>query len=144
MTGDLDITDRALLDVLSTDARQPIAGIAARLGVARSTVQQRLGRLEARGVIAGYTIRRGPSAPIGLQARVSIVVDGRRADGVTEAVAAVPEVRTLLAVSGPIDLIADVESCDAQRLDEVIDRIGALPGVINTETVVVLAVKIER
>ena len=58
----LDERDRELLALLAEDARMPLTGLARRLGVARSTVQQRLARLEADGVIAGYSVRLGPAA----------------------------------------------------------------------------------
>jgi DNA-binding Lrp family transcriptional regulator len=140
----LDATDRALLDLLTVDGRLPIAGLATRLGLARSTVQQRLAGLEARGVIAGYTVRRGPAAPHGVRARISIVVDGRRADEVVSALSAIDDVRCLLAVSGPTDLSADIESASPAELDATIDRIGGTPGVLRTETAVVLATKVDR
>jgi DNA-binding Lrp family transcriptional regulator len=140
----LDPTDRALIELLTADGRLPVAGLAARLGLARSTVQQRLARLEARGVIAGYTIRRGVGADRGVHARISIVVDGRRADTVVAALEAIPALRRLFAVSGPIDLVADIECDRPADLDATIDRIGAIPGVLRTETAVVLATKIDR
>lgn len=140
----LDPTDRALLDLLTAEGRLPIAGLAVRLGLARSTVQARLARLEARGEIAGYTIRRGPAGTHGVRARVSIVVDGRRGDTVLSALGGIDAVRRLLAVSGPVDLMADIECASHAELDATIDRISAVPGVLRTETAVVLATKVDR
>ncbi|MBQ1767005.1 MAG: AsnC family transcriptional regulator, partial [Aquincola sp.] len=47
----LDDTDRALLALLRENARLPAADLARRLGVARTTVQSRLQRLERQGAI---------------------------------------------------------------------------------------------
>ncbi|MEC9311216.1 MAG: AsnC family transcriptional regulator, partial [Pseudomonadota bacterium] len=52
----IDDTDRALLTALSDDARRSVADLARDLGLARSTVQTRIDRLERSGAIAGYTL----------------------------------------------------------------------------------------
>ena len=43
----IDETDRALLALLAADARRPVADLARRLGLARTTVQARIDRLVA-------------------------------------------------------------------------------------------------
>ena len=47
--------DHALLTLLKANARESTSSLARKLGVARSTVQERIRRLEQTGVIAGYT-----------------------------------------------------------------------------------------
>ena len=54
--------DEALLRLLQENARLSTAELARRLGVARSTVQGRLERLERSGVIRGYGVRLSPAA----------------------------------------------------------------------------------
>ena len=55
MTLARDALDRQLIALLQMNARMPTAEIARRLGVARSTVHERIARLERERVIAGYT-----------------------------------------------------------------------------------------
>ena len=64
----IDDTDRALLAQLAENARLPVATLARRLGLARSTAQARLDRLEQSGVIAGYALRMGAQARAPLRA----------------------------------------------------------------------------
>ena len=45
--------DTKLLDLLRANAREPTASLARKLGLARSTVQERLARLEREGVDQG-------------------------------------------------------------------------------------------
>ena len=52
----LDELDHRLIELLRTNARLPVAKLAAQLGVSRATVTARMERLEQSGVIAGYTI----------------------------------------------------------------------------------------
>lgn len=144
MSERLDQTDRELLALLSADARRPVAGLASALGLARSTVLQRVRRLERNGVIAGYTIRLGAAVAPDVRAHVSLVVDGRRAEAVLSALHAIDEVRTLHSTSGAFDLVALVVCTAPGALDAVIDRMSAIPGVERTTTALLLATKFER
>ena len=58
----LDDRDRQILALLRQDARLPLKTLAARIGLARSTLRERLARLEADGVIRGYRIDIAPEA----------------------------------------------------------------------------------
>ncbi|RXM20876.1 AsnC family transcriptional regulator, partial [Citrobacter sp. AAK_AS5] len=55
----LDETDRQLLSLLQTHARESTATLARRLGLARTTVVARIARLERDGVVAGFGVRLG-------------------------------------------------------------------------------------
>lgn len=146
MRDKLDDLDKRILGLLAEDSRTPLTGLARRLGVARSTVQVRLARLEASGAIAGYTIRLGTDHRPGggVEALVSIVVEPRLADAVVADLVTVDEVRRLHAVSGPVDLVALVRGETPADLDRCIDRIGALPGVERTNSSIVLSTRIDR
>ena len=50
-----DTLDKKLLALLQMNARMPTSELARKLGVARSTVHERIARLERTGVITGYT-----------------------------------------------------------------------------------------
>ena len=52
----LDATDRQLIALLRTEARMPVAKLAAALGVTRATVRARLDRLVTSGIITGFTV----------------------------------------------------------------------------------------
>jgi DNA-binding Lrp family transcriptional regulator len=60
----LDDKDRQILQFLRANARLPLKSLAAKVGIARSTVRDRLTRLEADGIIRGYhaeVVHGGPS-----------------------------------------------------------------------------------
>ncbi|HVH33387.1 MAG TPA: AsnC family transcriptional regulator, partial [Tahibacter sp.] len=50
----IDAKDRQLLELLYRNARLPLKTIAARVGLARSSVRERVAKLESSGVIRGY------------------------------------------------------------------------------------------
>lgn len=141
-----DEKDAELLALLRTDARLPATALAARLGVSRSAVQQRLARLERDGVIIGYTAVLGEkAAPVGvLAAHVLIEVGARDLPRLIANLKSRPEIRRCYTASGQFDLLAMVEASSTQQLDATLDWIGAIPGVRRTVTSLLLTTKFER
>ncbi|OAE38480.1 Lrp/AsnC family transcriptional regulator [Agrobacterium tumefaciens] len=137
--------DRALLALLSENARMPVAELARRLGLSRTTVQARIERLETEGVIAGYGLRLSETYLSGLvRAHVLITIGPKALPSVTAALAAIKEVITLHSVSGTFDLIAILSAPSILELDRLIDRIGALDGVERTLSSIILSTRISR
>lgn len=138
--------DAELLALLRVNARMPISVLAERLGVSRSTLQQRLKRLERDGVIAGYTVVLGDqAAPAGtLQAHVLIEIGARDLARAIVTLKGRPEVRRCYSASGQFDLVVEVDAPSTRRLDETLDWIGQIPGVRRTVTSLLLTTKFER
>jgi len=89
----MDEKDAEMLRLLASNARMPVASLAKRLGLARSTVQARLDRLEVTGVIAGYTLRLGEAARTRrIRATVLLEVEPRATAQVLARLKSVPEV----------------------------------------------------
>lgn len=141
----IDALDRSLLDLLSGNARLPTAELARSLGLSRTTVQSRIGRLERGGAILGYTIRPGIEAGRDkVRAHVMISLAAKRAASVESALRRISGVRALHAVSGAFDLIAVVEADSIEAADRLIDRIGALEGVERTNSMIILSTRLSR
>lgn len=145
MTKRRDDTDTRLVTLLQANAREPTASLARKLGLARSTIQERLARLERDGVIAGYTVRLGqPPTDPRFAALVLISLDARQAARAILALRSIPEVRSVATVSGEYDAIARVEADSGEALDRLLDGIGRQPGVRRTNSAILLATKFER
>jgi DNA-binding Lrp family transcriptional regulator len=140
LTSSLDPLDARLIAALRARPRAGVAELARELQVARGTVQSRLAKLEARGVITGF----GPE--IGLRAAgypvlafVSLeIVQGR----LPEAIAwlrEVPEVLEAHGTSGPRDLLLRVVAQDTDALQEVLNRILATPAVRRSTSSIALS-----
>ncbi|MFC3613422.1 Lrp/AsnC family transcriptional regulator [Lutimaribacter marinistellae] len=137
--------DRQLLNILSENARMPVAVLARRLGVARTTVQARLDRLEEEGVIAGYALRLSDSYLEGqVRAHVMIVLTEKALGRVVQALRDIPEISAVHSVSGSVDLIAEVTAPSISDLDRIIDSIGELDGVARTQSSVILSTRFQR
>lgn len=141
----VDDLDRRLLALLQGDARSSAADLARKLGVARTTVLARLARLQREGVIVGFTVRLAANTgERGVEAYVGITTTPKSARDVTLRLAALPELRQLCSVSGEFDFLALLRAESTQRLDALLDEIGAIDGVTKTTTSVVLARRIDR
>jgi DNA-binding Lrp family transcriptional regulator len=138
-------TDTRLIALLRTNAREPVASLARRLGLARSTVQERIARLERNGIIQGYTlVLSEESDPKRLRAVVMMSADPKQAVRVSAELKRMPEVRALSAVSGAYDMMAIVEADTPARMDAALDRIGRATGVARTVSSIILSEKFSR
>ena len=137
--------DQQLIDLLRVNARESVASLARKLGVARSTVKERLRRLELSGVIAGYTVQLGQTATrSAITAHVLLAVNPKRADGFIRDLKALPPVRGLYAIAGAYDYLAVLETPSTHEMDAILDRIGRIEGVLKTESSIALSVKFQR
>ena len=138
-------SDSRLIALLKANAREPVASLARKLGLARSTVQERIARLEREGVIRGYTtLLSDETEARKLRAVVMIAADPRQADRIGAELKRMPEVRALSAVSGAYDMMAIVEGETPQRMDAALDRIGKATGVARTVSSIILSEKFSR
>jgi DNA-binding Lrp family transcriptional regulator len=137
--------DTELLGLLRLNAREPVASLARKLGVSRTTVQDRLRKLENEGTIAGYSVKLAPDALSGgIGAMVTLGVEPKRQIDVGKAIARLPQVETLYTVSGKYDLIALIKTNSPEAMDKLIDEIGLVSGVTDIETSVILSTKVDR
>ncbi|MEC5213003.1 DNA-binding Lrp family transcriptional regulator [Polaromonas sp. CG_9.5] len=131
----MDETDHQLIALLRHDARLSVAALAARLGVSRGTVTNRIRRLEDDNVIVGYTVRLRPDVPRNeIKAWMSIAVDGNQTRSVIASLLGEPGVATLHDTNGRWDLLAELRAENLQDLAKVLERIRLLKGISNTET----------
>ncbi|MBN7797943.1 Lrp/AsnC family transcriptional regulator [Parahaliea mediterranea] len=141
----LDHTDRQLINLLTRNARASTSALARALGVSRSTVQDRIARLEQRQIIEGYTLRFNDGFDQRqLRAHVMIQVNPKQGQRVEAALQDMEAVKTLQTVSGVFDLVTSVQTATTEEMDIVLDGIRALPGVEKTTTSIVLTTKFRR
>jgi DNA-binding Lrp family transcriptional regulator len=135
----VDALDTRILRLLIEQPRTSVREYARVLGVARGTVQARLDRLERDGVITGT----GPSLSLTalghpVLAFVHLEVTQGHLVEVGDALAAVPEIIEAFSTTGGGDLLTRVAARDNGHLEDVIQRLIQLPGVVRTRTDVAL------
>lgn len=141
----IDARDQALIRLLEADSRLPTATLARRLGLSRTTVQARIDRLVASGVIAGFTIRLGDDlAGRRVRGHVLVTAAPKAARHIEATLRAMPQVEALHSVSGPFDMIVLVAAASIEELDQVLDDIGLIEGVERTTSSIILSTRIRR
>jgi DNA-binding Lrp family transcriptional regulator len=136
----MDDVDHRLIGLLRQDARLSTATLAARLGVSRGTVSNRLRKLEDEQVITGYTVRLRPDAePQGIRAWMGVQVDGNQTREVVARLLGEPGLVALHDTNGRWDLLAELRAASTAELSLVLERVRLIKGIRHTETSILLA-----
>lgn len=135
----IDSLDARLIAALRRFPRVGLLEIARQLGVARGTVQARLSKLEARGVITGH----GPEVdPVAMGYAISAFILVELAQGelsaAVEVMDSIPELLEADAISGPQDLVCRVVARDTEHLQEIVNRLTATPAIRRCTSHIVL------
>ncbi len=138
--------DARILDVLQRDGRRPYAEIGAEVGMSGPSAHERVKKLEARGVIQGYSALVDPRA-IGLDILAFSWITqapGTAATDLTESFAGIPEIEECHHITGEADYLIKVRARDTRDLERVLRLVQATPHVFQTETDVVFSSGFER
>ncbi len=139
----IDELDARLITALAATPRAGVMELARQLGVARGTIQARLDKLQARGVVTGFdpdlhleTLGYGVLAFVTLE-----IAQGRLAD-VVDHLTEVPEVIEAHSTTGPGDLHCRVVARTNEHLQQVLNEILEVTGIVRTSTQIALTEQI--
>lgn len=137
--------DRRLIALLQADARETTTALAKKLGIARTTVHERINRLERIGVVAGYSVvlSRDPFEDYA-QAVVMLSIAQRQQRSVVNKLRNYIEIKVCLSMSGEFDLFLMVEAPRLEDLDELLDEIAEIPGIEKSRSSIMLSRKFDR
>lgn len=143
-TARVDALDTAMLQLFAAEPRIGVLEASRRLGVARGTVQTRLDRLAADGVIRDWAPQLDPAAlgwPV--TAFLSLQISQHSGhDPVGRHLAGIPEVLEVHTITGSGDLWCRVVARSNADLQRVIDAVVAYSDVERVETVIALATQV--
>lgn len=138
---ELDRIDRAILNVLSVEARIPLVELAQRVGLSKTPVSARLKRLEEAGVIVAYRAQLS-ALKLGLDhvAFVEVKLSDTRETALAafnKAVHAIPEVEECHLIAGGFDYLLKIRTRDISDYRRVLsESLSRLPFVSSTSTYV--------
>jgi Lrp/AsnC family transcriptional regulator, regulator for asnA, asnC and gidA len=137
---DIDEVDRTILGSLREDARISLRDMSRRSGISDATIQFRLKRMKANGVIDRFTIMANPTATGYMVTAIILVqTDNERHDQVVEALALVPEITEVYEILGEYDLFLKLWSRSLDDLNALInDRIRPIEGIEDLHEIVVV------
>ena len=141
----LSYQDHALIQQLQHNARASITDLAKALNLSRTTVQQRLQRLEEKQIILGYTVRVADKATKNtIKAHVLVKTDSYNSKYICDQLTQIPQIDTLLSISGRYDIIAMLSVTDTQQLEVILDQMWDIEGIVDTESSVVMSTRLDR
>jgi DNA-binding Lrp family transcriptional regulator len=142
----MDDIDAQIIALLRENARRSFQDIGAHVALSAPAVKRRVDRLQEAGVIRGYAAVVDPGK-LGWDtlAIVSLYCEGRMSAAEVQAVLAPhPEVVSAYTVAGESAAVLLLRARDTSHLERTLERIREPPGVIRTQTQVVLSTVIER
>jgi DNA-binding Lrp family transcriptional regulator len=144
MTAILDPLDIRLIELLAAEPRIGVLECSRRLRVARGTIQARLDKLVARGVILGYGPEISPGAlGYGVTAFVTLEIRQRFGhDPVAAHLNEIPEVLEAHTITGSSDLLCRIVARSNADLQRVIDLVVSHDGIVRAATIIALAEQI--
>ncbi|MEV4317718.1 Lrp/AsnC family transcriptional regulator [Actinocrispum sp. NPDC049592] len=141
----MDDLDRRIITELRLNGRATFAELGRQVGLSASAVHERVGKLEASGVITGYHATVDPRAiGLGVTALVGIQpAEGAMDNDIALALAELPEVESCWAVAGDEAFVAKVRVSTVDDLERTLGRLRRISGVARTRTTVVLSTRFE-
>lgn len=138
-------TDDQLIALLKLNGRESVSSLARKMGVSRTTIQDRIKRLENAGTIAGYSVRLGEVAKKNtIDAFVEVTVEPRHLPTILHELYSVSAINVIHTVSGKFDLVVLLSEQSTHDVDNVLDRIGQINGITKTSSAIVLSTKLDR
>ncbi len=137
----MDIIDYKILECLKENARENATNIGAKISLSTSAVIERIKKLEASGLIEGYTTLVNQRV-LGRELMAFTYVSMEHPkynEGFINAVNENPSIAECHYVTGDHDFILKVFTCSSKSLEEVINYVKSIYGVALTRTSVVLS-----
>ena len=139
----MDSTDLKIISMLKKNARVSASAIAKEVGLAVSSVTERIRRLENQNVILQYTavvdqskIGGGITAMIGIK-----IEHTRYIDKVADMISADPHVVSFYILTGDLDFLASVYAVSTEEFRQVHRAIAGIEGVSAVKTYYILGTR---
>ena len=134
------------MELLRGNARISYAELARLVGLSAPAVHERVGKLESNGVLRGYQAEVDPEAVgLGVTAFIGVVQDsGGDTDDVGAALREMQEIEDCYFMAGVESFQIKVRVGSIAELEQIVVRIGRVPGVASTRTAIALSTKWEH
>lgn len=136
----MDEKNRQIIELLQQNARLSIKAIAGKVGLARSSVRERIARMEAAGTIRAYRVELANRDPLTSRIEAFLIVrlDKTPAPQTIARIVANPLVARCSSVGGDIDVIIEARTGDVESLNRLRDEIANYPQVTDLTTAIIL------
>jgi len=133
----MDETDKKIIKILKNDARAGYVEIGSQVGLSEGAVRKRIKTLTDDKVIRKFTVKIGVKE--GAEAITLLTVNpAYPTQEVTKRIQQIPNVETIFEVTGEYDIVAVIGGLDVVEVNECIEKIRRVEGIMKTNTMIVL------
>ena len=133
----MDEKDRQIIKILKDDSRAGYGDIGAKVDLSEGAVRKRIKTLTDEAVIRKFTIKIGVAE--GAQAITLLATNpANPTQEVSKKIQAIPLVETVYEVTGEYDIIAVISGMNVTEVNECIEKIRRVKGIMKTNTMIVL------
>ena len=137
--------DRQLLELLKINARESNASLARKIGVSRTTVQERIQRLEKAEIIQGYSVKINPQKMHrNIEAIVMVLAENKALKATFIALEKMPYNQAIHSLSGEWDWSLFISAPSLDEFHQCITQINEQPGIKSTVSHIIMKTRLDR
>ncbi|MEM1539158.1 MAG: Lrp/AsnC family transcriptional regulator [Candidatus Bathyarchaeia archaeon] len=133
----MDDADKEILKILKQNARSAYRDIAKKVGLSEGAVRLRVKKLVESGIIKRFTVETGLIREAEALSLIS-VNPSVPTSKISAALMATPNVKKVYEVTGEYDIVVIISASDISEVNECVEKIRKIEGVLNTNTMIVL------
>ena len=133
----MDDKDKEIIKILKEDGRAGYIDIGKRIGLSEGAVRKRIKTLTDSGVLRKFTVKVGVAEGAEAIALLS-VSPALPTQEVSRRIREIPNVETIYEVTGEYDIVAVISGLNVVEVNECIEKIRRVEGIIKTNTMIVL------
>jgi DNA-binding Lrp family transcriptional regulator len=133
----MDDKDREIIRLLKDDGRAGYGDLGKKIGLSEGAVRKRIKTLADIGVIRKFTVKIGVAE--GAEAITLLAINpSSPTQAVSEKIREIPNVETVYEVTGEYDIVAVISGMSVAEVNECIEKIRRVDGIMKTNTMIVL------
>jgi DNA-binding Lrp family transcriptional regulator len=133
----MDEKDRQIIKILKDDARAGYGDIGSKVDLSEGAVRKRIKTLTDENIIRKFTVKIGLAE--GAQAITLLATNpAYPTQEVSKKIQATPNVETIYEVTGEYDIVAVISGMNVTEVNECIEKIRRVEGIMKTNTMIVL------
>lgn len=133
----MDDIDRQITKILKEDSRAGYIAIGKQIGLSEGAVRKRVKTLTDAGVIRKFTVKLGVTEGAEAVALLSVNPSFPTQE-VSNRIRTLPNVETIYEVTGEYDIVAVISGMNVVEVNECIEKIRRVEGIMKTNTMIVL------
>jgi DNA-binding Lrp family transcriptional regulator len=133
----MDDKDKEIIRILKGDGRAGYSDIGKKIGLSEGAVRKRIKMLVDAGVIRKFTVKIGVAE--GAEAITLLSTNpASPTQEVSEKIRGIANVETVYEVTGEYDIVAVISGMSVAEVNECIEKIRRVDGIMKTNTMIVL------